>query len=121
MSKKGCRHMCAGDQIKTTFCPALGCSRSWTGNPRTVNQLKTMHIKLCPFIVDATEREAYLKNKSLTQITSGIGRKEYVKASDKTLCLDPKESVRKEITDAYAFLRILENHDIKQKRSDIKK
>jgi len=113
--------MCAGDQIKTTFCPALGCSRSWTGNPRTVNQLKKMHIKMCPFIVDATEREAYLKNKSLTQISSGISRAEYVKPTDKTLCLDPKESVRKEISDAYAFLKILENHDIIQKRSDAKK
>ena len=121
MSKKGCRTMCAGDQKKTTFCPALGCSRSWTGNPRTVNQLKTMHIKVCPFIVDAAEREAYLKNKSLTQITSGIGRAEYVKPSEKTLCLDPKESVRQEIMDAHAFLKLLENHDIKQKRSDSKK
>jgi len=61
--------MCSGNPIKTSFCPALGCSRSWTGNPRTVNQLKTMHIKVCLFIVDAAERESYLKNKSLTQIT----------------------------------------------------
>ncbi len=121
MSTRGCRSMCAGDQTKTTFCPALGCSRSWTGNPRTVNQTKKMHIKVCPFINDDTERETYLKNKSLTQITSGIGRAEYVKPSEKTLCLDPKESVRKEISDAYAFLRILEKHDIKQKRDDSKK
>ena len=121
MSKKGCRTMCAGNQIKTTFCPALGCSRSWTGNPRTVNQLKSMHITMCPFIVDTTERESYLKNKSLTQITSGIGRAEYVKPSEKTLCLDPKESVRQEIMDTYAFLRILEKYEIKQKRSDSKK
>ena len=62
-----------------------------------------------------------MKNKSLTQITSGIGRTEYVKPSEKTLCLDPKESVRKEITEAYAFLRLLETHDIEKKRSDPKK
>ena len=120
MSTIGCRAMCSGNPIKTSFCPANGCSRSWTGNSRTVNQLKKMHITLCPFIVDAAEREAYLKNKSLTQITSGIGRAEYVKPSEKTLCLDPKESVRQEIMDAYAFLKLLENHDIKQKRSENK-
>ena len=121
MSIKGCRRMCAGDQIKTTSCPAHGCSRSWSGNPRTVNQSKKLHIKVCPFIIDDTERETYLKNKSLTQITSGMARTEYVKPSDKTLCLDPKESVTKEIADAYAFLRTMEKHDIAQKRSILKK
>ena len=121
MSIKGCRRMCAGDQIKTTSCPAHGCSRSWSGNPRTVNQSKKLHIKVCPFIIDDTERETYLKNKSLTQITSGIARTEYVKPSDKTLCLDPKKSVTKEIADAYAFLRIMEKHDIAQKRSILEK
>lgn len=121
MSTKGCRTMCAGNQIKTAFCPAIGCSRSWCGDPRTVNQSKKLHIKVCPFIVDSTEREAYLKNKSLTQNTSGIGRTEYINPSNKTLCLDPKESVRKEITGAYAFLRILEKDEINQKRSDVKK
>ena len=117
MSTKGCHIMCAGNPIKTTFCPALGCDRSWCGDPRTVNQSKKLHIKVCPFIVDAAEREVYLKNKSLTQITSGIGRAEYVKPSEKTLCLDPKDDVMKGNSDAYAFLKLLENHDIKQKRS----
>ena len=121
MSTKGCRTMCAGNPIKTTFCPALGCSRSWCGDPRTVNQSKKLHIKVCPFIVDTTERESYLKNKSLTQITSNISRTEFVKPSNKTLCLDPKENIKNEISDAYAFLRILEKEDIKQKRSDSKK
>ena len=120
MSPIGCRAMCSGNPIKTSFCPANGCSRSWTGNPRNVNKLKKMHITMCPFIVDTTERESYLKNKSLTQITSGIGRAEYVKPSEKTLCLDPKKSVRQEIMDAYAFLRILEKDEIKQKRSENK-
>lgn len=121
MSRRGCRAMCAGDQIKTTFCPAIGCSWSRSGNPRTVNQLKTMHLKVCPFIVDATERDAYLKNKSLKQITSGISRNEYVKASEKKLCLDPKENVMKEHSDAYVFSKLLEKEEIKQKRSDAKK
>ena len=121
MSTKGCRTKCAGNQIKTSFCPAIGCSRSWTGNPRTVNQSKKLHIKICPFIVDTAEREAYLKNKSFTQITSGISRAEYVKPSEKTVCLNPIESVRQEIMDTYAFLRILEKDEIKQKRSDSKK
>ena len=120
MSKKGCRTMCAGDQIKTTFCPALGCSRSWCGNPRTVNQSKKLHIKVCPFIVDTTERESYLKNKSLTQITSNISRTEFVKPSNKTLCLDAKKEVIKENSEAYAFLRILQKDDIEKKRSDSK-
>jgi hypothetical protein len=120
MSTKGCRTLCSGNTIKTSFCPALGCSRSWTGNSRTINQSKTTHIKVCPFIVDDTERKAYLKNKCLRQNSSGIGRAEYVKPSEKTLCLDPKESVRKEIMDAYAFLRILEKDEIKQKRSENK-
>jgi len=120
MSTKGCRAMCAGNQIKTSFCPAIGCSKSWSGNPRNVNQLKKMHLKVCDFIVDAAEREAYLKNKSLTQITSGIGRAEYVKPSEKTLCLDPKDDVMKGNSDAYAFSKLLEKDEIKQKRSENK-
>jgi len=121
MSTKGCRTMCAGNPIKTTFCPALGCSKSWCGDPRTVNQLKKMHIKVCPFILDTTEREAYLKNKSLTQITSNISRTEFVKPGNKTLCLDAKEEIIKENSEAYAFSQLLEKDEIKQKRNNSKK
>ncbi len=120
MSTRGCRTMCAGNQIKTSFCPAIGCSKSWCGDPRTVNQSKKLHIKVCPFILDSTERESYLKNKSLTQNTSGIGRTDFVRPTNKTLCLDPKESIKNENTDAYAFLRVLEKDEIKQKRADSK-
>ena len=118
MNTRGCRQMCAGNQQKTSFCPSMACSKSWSGDPRKVNQLKKMHIKLYPFI-DNIERQTYLQNKSLKQISSGISRTEYVDANNKTI-LDPKKSVTTDITNAYDFLRIMEKIDISEKRKNSK-
>jgi len=120
MSTKGCRTMCAGNQQKTSFCPANGCSKSWSGNPRTVNQMKKLHIKVCPFISSDIERQEYLKNKSLTQNSSGIIRTEYVKPAHNTLLLDPKESTRKDIIDAFLFNKKLEGINIHERFQKLK-
>lgn len=42
--------VCSGAINKTAKCPGNGCERVWTGEPKTVNKLKSMHIKVCQFI-----------------------------------------------------------------------
>jgi hypothetical protein len=81
--------------------------------------MKELHIKVCPFISSDIERQEYLKNKSLKQITSGITRTEFVKPTSKTLLLDPKENIREDIISAFLFNKTLENINIDKKISEL--
>ena len=112
---KGSGFRNAGDLHKTSFCPK--CTWSYQGDPRTVNDKKIRHIKYCTLIVDETERESYLKHRSLTELTpTGITRKDYEKPTDKSMLIDTKKDVQKEIFAAYNFLRAIEKISFDEKK-----
>jgi hypothetical protein len=117
MSRKcGASYMSSGSQIKTSYCPADSCDKSWTGNPRTVNKMKELHLKVCPLITCEIERIEHLKCRNLNKITSGAGRSDYVKASEKITCLDQKDGTKEDLFRAFLFNSELKNININEKK-----
>lgn len=105
----GVKLMCAGNQIKTSYCPASGCEKSWNGDPRTVNKKKQMHIKVCSYVRSEIEREEHLKCSNLRKITAGVERTCFVKPINGAYVMDQKEEAKQDIFNAFLF-----NTDLKK-------
>lgn len=60
---------CSGSITKTSFCEADGCEKSWTGDPRTVNKRKEIHLKVCTFIYNDRLLDELLNRSSLNTLS----------------------------------------------------
>lgn len=99
----GVKLMCAGNQIKTSHCPAYGCDKSWTGDPRTVNKKKEMHIKVCSCVRSEMEREEHLKCSNLRKITANVERTCFVKPVNGASVMDQEKGAKQDIFNAFLF------------------
>ena len=63
--------MRSGSIQKTSFCPNNECDWKKTGDSRTVNSLKELHIKYCPFIKNEL-RKPIIRELSSLHTTSPL-------------------------------------------------
>jgi len=116
----GVKLMCAGNQIKTSHCPASGCDKSWTGDPRTVNKKKEMHIKVCSCIRSTMEREEHLKCSNLRKISAGVERTCFVKPVNGASVMDQEKSAKQDIMNAFLFNTELKELTLRERRIEEK-